>query len=148
MSLLPPPFRHKAHLELHGNCGRTQNHLPNAHVARRRIPGSGLPPRLLHPAIGAPSLLIAGANDCLIGRSRNGSSSAGAKRSGTCPARRSRSACRRWADRESPNLGRIWGRSVVGAQYCCGFTQPDVCPIPPEHPLALRSALGRIRYPV
>ncbi len=45
-------------------------------------------------------------------------------------------------------LGRIWGHSVIGAQYCRAFKQPDVCPISPEHPRRLGYVPGRIRYPV
>ena len=40
------------------------------------------------------------------------------------------------------NRGRIWGHSLIGAQYCCGFRRPDVCPIPPAHPRCLRFAPG------
>jgi hypothetical protein len=107
-----------------------------------RLPGP------LHPAIGAPPLFTGGANDCLIGRSSNGCSSAGAKARRDMSRAQVRSACCCWADFECRNLGRIWRDCLVGAQYCCDFTQPDVCPMPCKHSRALRSAIGRIRLPV
>jgi hypothetical protein len=44
--------------------------------------------------------------------------------------------------------GRIWGHSLIGAQYCCGFRRPDVCPIPTLRSRSLRFAPGRIQHPV